>query len=110
MAYFYRGMRVLIAGFGDRKLLDQTMEELIAASGCYLFTVVCVNENSLGAAWARDCGAPLEFLRDQSLERIATAADFLIAYNDGTDQNVKRLIMLFRASGRHGKVISPASP
>lgn len=106
-------MTVVIIGGDDS--LDAVMNELIEDSQCYLFNVLCGGQSSDGAQtsasykWAVRNGAPVQFLIEPDIEKlidkIVQAADFLVAYNDGS-QIVKRIIMKFKTAGKHGKVIN----
>ena len=92
------------------------MEQLITESQCYLFTIICGGQSSDGAKvsasykWAVKNGAPIEYLIESDIEKliekIVKTADFLVAYNDGTNQIVKRLIMKFKNEGKHGRIIN----
>lgn len=106
-------MKVVILG-GDPRL-DAVMNELIEDSGCYLFYVLCGGqsaeglENSAGYQWAIRNGAPVQYLIEADIEKlidkIVQTADFLVAFNDGS-QIIKRIIMKFKIAGKHGKVIN----
>lgn len=109
-------MKVIILWNDNEKLLSETMEQLITESQCYLFTIVCGGQSSDGARtsasykWAIKNGAPIEYLIESDIEKliekIVKTADFLVAYNDGTNQIVKRLIMKFKNEGKHGRIIN----
>lgn len=108
-------MKIVILWNNNEKLLSETMEQLITESQCYLFTVICGQSNdgvkvSASYKWAVKNGAPIEYLiesdTEKLIEKIVKTADFLVAYNDGTNQIVKRLIMKFKNEGKHGRIIN----
>lgn len=108
-------MRIVILGPWNFERLSATMEKLITDSQCYLFTVICGGtdtnnaKNSIGYQWAIQNGAPVEFLfeadGEKLLNKIAQTADYLVCYNDGNNQFIKRLIMKFKSQGKHGTVV-----
>jgi hypothetical protein len=91
------------------------MNKLIEDSQCFLFTVVCGGQDQMSAKqgigyqWATANGAPVEFIVEADLEKllskIAQTADYIVAYNDGKNQIVKRLIMDFKMKGKHGTLV-----
>lgn len=116
-------MKIVILWNNNEKLLSETMEQLITESQCYLFIVICGGQNNNGVKvsasykWAIKNGAPIEYLIEpieyliesdieKLIEKIVKTADFLVAYNDGTNQIVKRLIMKFKNEGKHGRIIN----
>ena len=109
-------MKIVILWNNNEKLLSETMEQLITESQCYLFTVICGGQSNDGVkvsasyTWAVKNGAPIESLIESDIEKliekIVKIADFLVAYNDGTNQIVKRLIMKFKNEGKHGRIIN----
>ena len=108
--------KIVIIWSGDEGLLARTMEKLIIDSQCFLFTVICGGtdesylKSSSGYRWAIRNGAPVEFLIEADVEKllnkITQAADYIVCYNDGKNQLVKRLIMKFKSQGKHGTVIT----
>lgn len=100
---------VILWDCGNDRLLAETMENLIVSSQCFLFTVVCNDKNTAAYKWATANGAPVEFLKEDNLEKlldkIVATADYLVAYNDG-NQIIKRLIMKFKSVGKHGTIIN----
>lgn len=108
--------KIVIIWSGDEGLLARTMEKLIVDSQCFLFTVICGStdesnlKSSSGYRWAVRNGAPVEFLIEADVEKllnkIAQTADYIVCYNDGKNQLVKRLIMKFKSQGKHGTVIT----
>jgi hypothetical protein len=90
------------------------MNKLIEDSQCFLFTVVCGGQDQMSAKqgigyqWAVANGAPVEFIVEADLEKllnkIAQTADYIVAYNDGS-QIIKRLIMDFKMKGKHGTLV-----
>lgn len=119
-------MKVVIVGFKDYDKLTNTMEKLITESQCYLFTVMCggttpiepapftgnVDPNidrPLGEIWARNNGAPVEYIYNPDVERlldeIAGGADYIVADLSEDNQFVKRLMMKMKSLGKHGTVV-----
>lgn len=103
-------------GFEDYRLISATMEKLIQDSQCYLFTVVCGStENkmpigSLSEIWAKNNGAPINYIIEPSIDKlidkIADSADFIVAFYNGEDVIVRRVIMKMKGLGKHGKVVN----
>jgi hypothetical protein len=66
-------------------------------------------KQGIGYQWATANGAPVEFIVEADLEKllskIAQTADYIVAYNDGKNQIVKRLIMDFKMKGKHGTLV-----
>jgi hypothetical protein len=66
-------------------------------------------KQSISYQWAIQNGAPVEFLFEANVEKllrkIVQTADYIVAYNDGNNQILKRLIMQFRMEGKHGTII-----
>jgi hypothetical protein len=107
-------MKVVIIGFNDYEKLDNAMQSLIAEKQCYLFTVLCGGTSpkapqTMGTAWAEKNGAPLEYIFDEDveklLEKISKSADYIVAFVDGSNNMVNRLIMKMKNLGKHGTVI-----
>jgi hypothetical protein len=104
-------MKIVIVGLWNYDLLTATMNKLIEDSQYFLFTVVCGGQvesaakQGIGYQWASANGAPVEFIIEADLEKllnkIAQTADYIVAYNDGS-QIVKRLMMDFKMQGKHG--------
>lgn len=107
-------MKVIIIGFKDYDTLNREMQKLIEEKQCFLFTVLCGGTSpnapkTLGTAWAEENGAPLEYIFDEDgerlLNRIAQTADYIVAYIDGSNNMVNRLVMKMKNLGKHGTVI-----
>lgn len=107
-------MKIVIIGFTDYAKLDETMQKLITEKQCFLFTVLCGGTSpkapqTLGTAWAEKNGAPLEYIYDEDaerlLEKISKSADYIVAFVDGSNNMVSRLIMKMKNLGKHGTVI-----
>lgn len=107
-------MRVVIAGFSEYNKLAAVMEDLVAGSGCYLFTIVCGGvkrqEPSLAERWAREVGLPVEYYYDDNgerlLDKMATSADYIVAdLGEGCPHPAKRLVMKMKSMGKHGTVV-----
>lgn len=108
-------MKVAIVNFKDYNTLSAAMDRLIEDSQFFLFTIVCGGTDqysevaSLGEIWAKNNGAPIQFIFeeniDQLLNKIVQTADYLVAYNDG-NPHTKRLIMKFSSEGKHGTVVN----
>lgn len=111
-------MKILILGFQDKQELKEVMEDFIVEKNIYLFTVLCggVNQNnsqinkSITQQWAEDFGAPIEFIRADTPERLiyfmSQTADYIVlrATNE-TPAWQKNLLMKMKAEGKHGKII-----
>lgn len=109
-------MKIAIIGGSphDYDVLDQKLNELIAASQTYLFYVVCgglalsPRQPSLGEIWAKKNGAPIWWIEKDDIQSllngVAAAADYIIFIFKG-EQWMKNFIMQFRMTGKHGTVI-----
>ena len=109
-------MKVAIIGgsYKHLKLVDNELESLIEESGNYIFTVIggyikeCGNP-TLGQLYANRRGVPYiptEYKNlDQLMHGTAAAADYIIFMNDGS-QLMKRFIMTYMQTGKHGSVIN----
>jgi hypothetical protein len=92
------------------------MNKLIEDSQCFLFTVVCGGQDTssaklgIGYQWATANGCPIEFVIEADLEKllnkIVQTADYIVAFNEGENQIIKRLVMKFKMEGKHGTVLS----
>lgn len=64
---------------------------------------------SLGERWAKDHGAPVEYLfcenPEKLLDRMANTADYLIWRYNAEDNLGRRIMMKMKDLGKHGKVI-----
>ena len=107
-------MKVVIIGFNDYDKLDAAMQSLIEEKQCFLFTVLCGGTSpkapqTMGTAWAEKNGAPLEYIFDEDperlLEKISKSADYIVAFVDGSNNMVSRLVMKMKNLGKHGSVI-----
>lgn len=108
-------MKLLILGFRSKQKISEEIEKLIAASGVYLFTVVCggVGEKgpeSLAEQWARENGAPVNYIIADTpvelMDRMAAECDYiLLEVCSGTPQWHKNLLMKFKMTGKHGTVV-----
>ena len=111
-------MKVAIIG-GDPEhleLVDKELNELIEESGHYLFTIVggYIGEleggnPTLSQIWAELRGLPYQPKEYKDLgsmmHGVAAAADYIIFINDNS-QIMKRFIMTYRQTGKHGSVIN----
>lgn len=110
-------MNVAIIG-GDEnylQIVDDKLMELIEESGNYLFNVIggsvgqCEGKLPLSYIWAEYRGLPYvpkEYKDLGSLMHgIAASADYIIFLNDGS-QIIKRFIMVYKQTGKHGSVIN----
>lgn len=109
-------MKVAVIGGEAKhlKLLDEHLMELIEESEHYLFDVIggavppCSDDPSLGQLWARYRGLPYYFKEYKDLgsmmHGVSDAADYIIFMND-CSQIMKRFIMTYRQTGKHGSVI-----
>lgn len=92
----------------ELKALDDKLEELIETSQCFLFNVAVPSEDpcnqTLGYLWASRRGCPIKFM---SIEKILAAADYIvfILSKEKEDMEVKRALMKYKMSGKHGSVI-----
>ena len=100
-------MVVAMAGFDNLEEMRAVIDEFIASTGCYLFSLLTPGIGSLTMRIAEDIGAPAIHLQEKDPEKllllIPRNADFLIAKKG--NQYVNRLIMNFRAQGKHGFVV-----
>ena len=111
-------MRVAIIGGQEKhlKLVDEKLMNLIEESGHFLFEVIggyidekdCANP-TLGQIWACYRGLPYAPKKYKDLnsmmDGVAAAADYIIFLYDGS-QIMKRFIMTYRQTGKHGSVIN----
>lgn len=109
-------MKVAIIGGSQQHLniVDAELMNLIEASGNYLFTVIggyieeCADA-PLGQLWATYRGLPYEPKEYKDLgsmiRGVAAAADYIIFLYDGS-QIMKRFLMTYRQTGKHGSVIN----
>lgn len=96
----------------DKKyiLLDEQMNKLIEDSGCYLFTMLCgqQEETELGKRWAAVNGAPVRYLKASSsadlLGQLIKKSDYIIFILDGTAA-INNAFMKYKSLGKHGSVI-----
>lgn len=109
-------MKIIILGFASVTEIDKVMQPLIEKSQCFLFTVVCggLDERnltvSMGEQWARNNGAPIEYLFCENPEKmvdlLAWKCDYIVLkLNDNSPKWHKDLLMKMRAAGKHGTVI-----
>lgn len=108
-------MKVAIIGGSQQHLniVDTELIELIEKSGNYLFTVIggymeeCADA-PLGQLWATYRGLPYEPKEYKDLgsmmRGVAAAADYIIFLDDNS-QIMKRFIMTYMQTGKHGSVI-----
>lgn len=105
-------MKILIVGFQEYEILDNTMQELIENGQCYIFTVLCGGcryneEKSLAEQWALNNGAPIEYIyeedADKLVDKITKSADYLIAQSGSyfSDWIIRKMKYI----GKHGSVI-----
>lgn len=109
-------MKVAILGGDSRdySVLDKKMNELIEEKQCYLFTVLCGATDpakykpGLSEVWAKNNGAPIEYLIDEDQRRLMTklaaAADYII-FILRDEQWLKNFMMQYKMMGKHGTVI-----
>lgn len=110
-------MKVAIIGGNVNHLqrVDDLLMKLIEESGNYLFDVIGgilskdnINE-TLGSAWAKYRGLPyrpqLYKTVDMMMSGVAASADYAIFLNDDS-QIIKRFIMTYQQTGKHGSVIN----
>lgn len=110
-------MNVAIIGGGPQHLtlVDNELNELIEESGNYLFTIIggymgeISGDPSLSQLWAEFRGLPYQPKKYKDLgdmmHGVAAAADYIIFMNDGS-QIMKRFIMAYHQTGKHGSVIN----
>lgn len=109
-------MKVAIIGGGQQYLniVDQELMRLIEESGNYIFTVIggyideCADA-PLGQLWATSRGLPYVAQQYTDLgsmmSGVAAAADYIIFLYDGSPI-MKRFLMTYRQTGKHGSVIN----
>lgn len=110
-------MKVAIIGGNVNYLkeVDDLLMKLIEESGYYLFDVIggstskdTLNE-TLGSIWAKYRGLPYRCkiypTLDLMIRGVAAAADYIIFLNDGS-QIMKRFIMTYKQTGKHGSIIN----
>lgn len=92
--------------------VDKKINELIEEKGIYLFYILCglrsKNEKlepTLGSLWAYNNGAPVRWILQPTAASIIKAADYIIFLYDGQDTAVRKLIMQYKMTGKHGSVI-----
>lgn len=111
-------MKVAIIGGNEShlRIIDKELMSLIEESGNYLFTVIGGYMGEVDSAnpplayhWARYRGLPYApkkyYSLDSMMHGVAAAADYIIFLNDNS-QIMKRFIMIYRQTGKHGSVIN----
>ena len=107
-------MKIVIIGFDDYHKLDQIMNKLIEEKQYYLFYVICGGQDrngpeTIGETWAKKNGLPQIFMFEERLEylldKIAAAADYIVADFSTDSQYAKRLVMKMKSLGKHGTVV-----
>ena len=107
----------IIAATGalNYRLLDNKLNQLIEASGCYLFYILCgyiegrkSNEETLGEKWARINGAPTLYIHAKSdnelIDKMIFKADYAIFILDGNPL-INNAFMRYKMAGKRGSVI-----
>ena len=111
-------MLVGIAG-GDAnylKIVDDTLEELIENSGVYIFTIFDAQikgsihtDPTLAHLYSQLRGLPCRTKQyntfDALVRGICKEVDYLIILNNNSQQ-IKRLFMSYKQTGKHGSVIN----
>lgn len=98
-------MRVLILGFDNYAELDAAMQKLIEENQYYLFYVMVTGEG-LAKEWAENNGAPLYWLKEPTLDKIAYYTDYIVLkLSSQTPQWHKNLMMKLKNAGKHGTVL-----
>lgn len=98
-------MRVLILGFDNYAELDAAMQKLIEENQYYLFYVMVTGEG-LAKKWAENNGAPLYWLKEPTLDKIAYYTDYIVLkLSPQTPQWHKNLMMKLKNAGKHGTVL-----
>lgn len=99
--------------FNNYEVLDEILNELIEESQCFLFTVICgstVNQKieSLGGLWAKNNGAAINYIIEEDINKlinkVVREVDFIIAFYDGEDNFIRRVIMKMKKCGKHGRI------
>ena len=92
--------------------VDKKLNELIEDKGIYLFYMLCgfrsknqIPEPTLGSIWAKNNGAPIQWIFDPTPAKLINAADYIIFLYDGNNF-IRQLIMQYKQTGKHGSVIS----
>ena len=110
-------MNVAIIGGQPQHLniLDKELMGLIEESGHYLFNVtggyIGPNDGkpTLGQIWASFRGLPYytkDYRNlDDMMHKVSESADYIVFMNDGS-QIIKRFIMTYKQTGKHGSVIN----
>ena len=93
-------------------ILDKKMNELIEEKQIFLFYVVCGGQVtagqrpvSLGEVWAKNNGAPVLWLNEPTPARLFKEVDYIVFIFDGRP-HIKRLMMQYKMTGKHGSVIN----
>ncbi len=110
-------MNVAIIGGNPQHLqiLDKELMNLIEESGRYLFNIIggyvgeYCGDLTLGQTWAQYRGLPYYTQQYKDLDSLmhgmSASADYIIFMNDNS-QIIKRFIMVYRQTGKHGSVIN----
>ena len=109
-------MNVAIIGGSAQHLalVDNELMNLIEESGIYLFNVIGGfiydnNDKPLSHLWAEYRGLPYYPCKykdiNELMNKMTQKADYIVFINDGS-QIIKRFIMKFKMSGKHGSVIN----
>lgn len=100
-------MVVGIIGNGNVDLdeIDVTMDDIIAESGRYLFTVATGDINSLGVQYAKKRGVPFNMVRN--LNEFLKVSDYILAIvgPGGDIHGIKNFMMRAKMEGKHGKMV-----
>ena len=97
------------------KKLDETLNNLIETSQCFLFNILCgyvrglaSSQETLGEKWARRRGAPILYISENSKESLLrtlfSKADYIIFLVDG-NPFINKALMQYKMMGKHGSVI-----
>lgn len=90
-------MRIIILGNWENEL-NKIMDEVFEEFG--LFTILVNSPDSVGYKWAKENGAPIEFMNYFNIKRI----DYAVIKWDGKDNAVRRIMLMLKEEGKHGVV------
>lgn len=92
--------------------IDKELNKLIEEKRIYLFYIICglrlisqEPEPTLGSIWAKNNGAPIQWILEPTPAKLIKAADYIIFLYDGNNF-IRQLIMQYKQTGKHGTVIN----
>lgn len=81
-------------GNWDFEELDFYMNKWINKTNCYIFNIICKDQNSIGYKWGLNYGLPIKLLKPKKdiIDQLTSLIDYAIIKNDSNIM-IKKLIM-----------------